>query len=272
MPPDSPNTEENVASLRERVGIPADGLFPDNSPTVRLSHFEGPLDLLLFLIKKNELDIYDIPIAEITRQYTEILRENEKANIEIAGDFFVMAATLMYIKSRALLPTSEAASTPALDDTNEDLDPRWQLVQQLIQYKRLKESAQCIENLITEQQDYLPRQIAKEDEPTERPLSPVGKMDIWNTFNLILKRLSERILPGEIHDDTVTVSARMEDILELLKSKKSFTFSSLMHEKISISFLAATLLACLELVRLGELRVKQDEIFGEIYCEAPEGV
>ncbi|MCD8284309.1 MAG: segregation/condensation protein A [Opitutae bacterium] len=268
-------TSDNAenASLAERagisVGVPRDGLFPESAPSVRLSRFEGPLDLLLFLIRKNEIDICDIPIAEITRQYMEILHDNENANLEIAGDFFVMAATLMYIKSRALLPASEAVAATDDDPGNDDdLDPRWQLVRQLIQYKRLKESAKYIEDLIEKQQNFLPRQIAKPEEPEERPLAPLGKMDLWNVFNLVLKRLSERILPGEIHDDSVTIAARMEDILARLKTEKSFTFSSLMPQKISIPFLATTFLACLELARLGQMRVRQDEIFGEIYCDA----
>ncbi len=269
---ETPDNAEN-ASPAERagisVGIPADGLFPESAPAVRLSRFEGPLDLLLFLIRKNEIDICDIPIAEITRQYMEILHDNENANLEIAGDFFVMAATLMYIKSRALLPASEAVAATDDDAGNDDdLDPRWQLVRQLIQYKRLKESAKYIEDLIEKQQNFLPRQIAKPEVPEERPLAPLGKMDLWNVFNLVLKRLSERILPGEIHDDSVTIAARMEDILARLKTEKSFTLSSLMPQKISIPFLATTFLACLELARLGQMRVRQDEIFGEIYCDA----
>ena len=252
------------------VGV-KDGLFPEDAPTVRLSKFEGPLDLLLFLIRKNEIDVCDIPIAEVTRQYLEILRENERMDIEIAGDFFVMAATLMYIKSRMILPTSE--NVPETDDAenaDENLDPRWQLVRQLIQYKRLKESAQYIAGLIEKQQDFLPREIRKPDVPEERPLATLGKMDLWNVFNLVLKRLSERILPGEIQDDSMTIAARMEDILERLKAEKSFTFTSLLPEKISIPVLATTFLACLELARLGQMTVRQDEIFGEIFCDARE--
>lgn len=254
------------------VGTVQDGLFPDTVPAVRLSKFEGPLDLLLFLIRKNEIDIYDIPIVEITRQYMDILRKNEQMNIDIAGEFFVMAATLMYIKSRMLLPTSEMPQDEpdAGTDGDENLDPRWQLVRQLIQYKRLKESARYIADLIEKQQNFLPRDIAKPQENEERPLAPLGKMDLWNVFNLVLKRLSERILPGEIQDDSVTIAARMEVIIERLKTQKSFTFSSLLPEKITIPMLSTTFLACLELARLGQMSVRQDELFGEIYCDARE--
>ncbi len=243
MPFPKRNSEENV--------VPEDGLFTKTPPTVRLSQFEGPLDLLLFLIRKNEIDIRDIPIVEITRQYMEILHENEEHDLEIAGDFFVMAATLMHIKSRVLLPSSESAA--GNDNAEEELDPRWALVKQLIEYKRLKKTAGYIEKLLREQQNFLPREIAVPEIPEERPLAPLEKMELWNVFNTILRRLSDLILPGEIHDDSVTISARMEAILEKLKSQKTFTFSSLMPEKISIQFLATTFLACLELSRLDQL-------------------
>lgn len=262
-------SSQSVPDKELRVGAVRDGLFPDAVPAVRLSKFEGPLDLLLFLIRKNEIDIYDIPIAEVARQYMEILRKNEQMNIDVAGEFFVMAATLMYIKSRMLLPTSEMPpDADAGEHGEDDLDPRWQLVRQLIQYRRLKESARYIADLIEKQQNFLPREIAKPESDEERPLAPLGKMDLWNVFNLVLKRLSERILPGEIQDDSVTISARMEVIIERLKTQKSFTFTSLLPEKITIPMLATTFLACLELARLGQMTVRQDDLFGEIYCDA----
>lgn len=272
---------ENDTALPTATGAPAenfhlnpvqDGLFPNPVPAVRLSKFEGPLDLLLFLIRKNEIDIYDIPIVEITRQYMEVLRSNEQMNIDVAGEFFVMAATLMYIKSRMLLPASEVPqeTADAGTDDDENLDPRWQLVRQLIQYKRLKESARYIANLIEKQQNFLPRNILKPETPESRPLAPLGKMDLWNVFNLVLKRLSDRILPGEIQDDSITIAARMEVIIERLKIQKSFTFTSLLPEKITIPMLSTTFLACLELARLGQMTVRQNELFGEIYCDARE--
>lgn len=262
---------QNISDEKFRVGAVRDGLFPDAVPAVHLSKFEGPLDLLLFLIRKNEIDIYDIPIVDVTRQYMEILRKNEQMNIDIAGEFFVMAATLMYIKSRMLLPSSEMPQTADVPESGEEeLDPRWQLVRQLIQYRRLKDSARYIADLIEKQQNFLPRKIAESEAPEERPLAPLGKMELWNVFNLVLKRLSERILPGEIQDDSVTIAARMELIIERLKTQKSFTFTSLLPEKITIPMLATTFLACLELARLGQMFVRQDDLFGEIYCDARE--
>ena len=125
-----------------------DALLQDQEHTIRLPDFEGPLDLLLYLIHRNELDIYDIPIETVTRQYIELLRSMENLDLEIAGEFFVMAATLMYIKSRMLLPKKDWVDAP--DDGEEDIDPRWELVGQLVEYKKFKEASSEIETLIVE--------------------------------------------------------------------------------------------------------------------------
>ena len=249
-----------------------DGLLEDKAPVIRLSRFEGPLDLLLFLIRKNEIDIYDIPIESVTKQYLEILRGNERLDLDIAGEFFVMAATLMYIKSRMLLPSSETIPDKNAVEAggDEDPDPRWQLVRQLIQYKRLKESSEYISDLIAERQGFMARNIVPEEEPEKRPLAPVGRMDLWNVFNLVLKRLADRILPGEIQGDSVTIAQRMEDILAKIRTEKSFSFTSLLPEKLTVAVLVSTFLACLELARLGQIIVRQDEVFAEIYCNARE--
>lgn len=255
--------------------LPVDGLLPPPDHPIRLDVFEGPLDLLLFLIRKNEIDIYDIPIEAVTRQYLEILRNQEKGNLELAGDFFVMAATLMYIKSRMLLPAAERKDeeTPADDGSH---DPRWALVQQLIQYKRVKETAALLRGLIDERQGLLPREVSAPDpeDLPRRPVAPTDRIELWNTFNLILRRLAERIQPGDIGAETVTVSDRMEHILGRLRTESSFTFTSLLGERPTIPQLVSTFLACLELARLGTLTLEQDDQFAEILCQraaaAPE--
>lgn len=257
-------------SLPGNAGI-RDGLLAGDVPVVRLSRFEGPLDLLLFLIRKNEIDIYDIPIESVTRQYLEILRANERMNLDVAGEFFVMAATLMYIKSRVLLPASETLPEKDVAGTDdEETDPRWQLVRQLIQYKRLRESSIRIADLIAQRQKFLNREIVPAEEPEARPIAPVGRMDLWNVFNLILKRLADRILPGEIQGDSVTIAQRMEDILARVRVEKTFSFTSLLPEKLTVAVLVSTFLACLELARLGQIVVRQDDVFAEIYCDARE--
>jgi segregation and condensation protein A len=249
-----------------------DGLLPPPEHPIRLPAFEGPLDLLLYLIRKNEIDIYDIPIETVTRQYLEMLRTYERNNLEFAGDFFVMAATLMYIKSRMLLPAeiAPAADPDAESDAAHDLDPRWELVQQLIQYKKTKESAGKLEELIAERQSYLARLVSTmpETPDAKRALAPTDRIELWNTFNHILQRLSDRIAPGEIHGETVTISSRMEEILARLGRERRFTFTSLLPENPSIAVLVSSFLACLELARLGKLFLSQSLLFDEIYCDA----
>lgn len=247
----------------------ADGVLPPPDHPIRLPAFEGPLDLLLFLIRKNEIDIYDIPIETVTKQYLEVLRTYEHNNLEVAGDFFVMAATLMYIKSRMLLPV-DVAPAVAEETSEEDLDPRWELVQQLIQYKKIKECASHLDDLIVERQGYLPRLVSAmpEHQEEERPLAPGDRIEIWNTFNRILQRLSERIAPGEIQGESVTIASRMEEILARLATERTFTFSSLLPEKPTVAVLVSSFLACLELARLGKLFLSQNETFDEIHCHA----
>jgi len=123
----------------------ADALIPSPAASVQLSVFEGPLDLLLFLIRKNELDIYDIPIETVTGQYLDILYGADQLDIEAAGDFFVMAATLMHIKSRMLLPIDPAESD--IEGEDEGIDPRWELVEQLLEYKKFKEAAENLKEV-----------------------------------------------------------------------------------------------------------------------------
>ena len=253
--------------------IPEDGILPPADLPIRLDVFEGPLDLLLFLIRKNEIDIYDIPIEKVTQQYLEILRTQEKNNLELAGDFFVMAATLMYIKSRMLLPV-ESRPEEEVTQGDEGQDPRWALVQQLIQYKRVKETAAIIRGLIDDRQGLLGRHVtlvAGEDDVV-RPVAPADRIELWNTFNLVLRRLAERIQPGNIAIETVTVSDRMESILKRLETEPTFVFTSLLPERPTVGLLVATFLACLELARLGKLKLEQDAAFAEINCTKSDRV
>ena len=251
--------------------IPTDGILPPADLPIRLDVFEGPLDLLLFLIRKNEIDIYDIPIEKVTQQYLEVLRTQEKDNLELAGDFFVMAATLMYIKSRMLLPV-ESRPEEEVAAVDEGQDPRWALVQQLIQYKRVKETAAIIRGLVDERQGLLGRYVIQPqgDDAVIRPVAPADRIELWNTFNLVLRRLAERIQPGNITTETVTVSDRMETILARLETEPVFTFTSLLPERPTVGFLVATFLACLELARLGKLKLEQDASFAEINCAKAE--
>ena len=240
---------------------------------IHLPVFEGPLDLLLFLIRRNEVDIYDIPIETVTRQYLEILRGMEALKLEVAGDFFVMAATLMQIKSRMLLPKNERVEQP--EEEEEDIDPRWELVQQLIEYRKFKEAAEGLDALIEQAtnlvfRDYIP---AGEDLPA-RPVRPTDRIELWNVFNHVLRRLAEKIVVGEIHADTVTVADRMEAILERLSRERRFRFTQLFEDDAHTTLvtIVASFLALLELSRLGQIALTQHKPFADIVCEATDAV
>ncbi|NBV78454.1 MAG: chromosome segregation protein ScpA [Verrucomicrobia bacterium] len=251
--------------------MPTDGILPPADLPIRLDVFEGPLDLLLFLIRKNEIDIYDIPIEKVTQQYLEVLRTQEKDNLELAGDFFVMAATLMYIKSRMLLPVESRPEEEVLS-TPEGQDPRWALVQQLIQYKRVKETAAIIRGLADDRQGLLSRYVVQNEgeDAVVRPVAPTERIELWNTFNNVLRRLAERIQPGNLSVENVTVSDRMEFILKRLETEPKFIFTSLLPERPTVALLVANFLACLELARLGALQLEQAQNFEDIVCSRRE--
>lgn len=235
---------------------------------IKLPVFEGPLDLLLFLIRKSELDIYDIPIESVTRQYLEIIYAMKDLQLEVAGEFFVMAATLMEIKSRMLLPKHQQAIDPHADE--EELDPRWELVHQLLQYKKFKEASGRLGQMAFAAQNMLPRPASAFAPASERPLKHTDRIELWNNFNLVLRRLAEKLVVGNIHAEQVTVSDQMEYILARLKTQRAFTFSSLFDTKVSLRKLVATFLALLELTRLRKLTLVQNEAFDDIQCAAVE--
>jgi segregation and condensation protein A len=240
-------------------------LIPSNDFAIRLPAFEGPLDLLLYLIRRNEVDIYDIPIKQVTEQYIDILSSMDILDLEIAGEFFVMASTLMYIKSRMLLPKKDQGSNADVED--EELDPRWELVQQLLEYRKFKEAAEDIQKLILNSNDLIARIGPKDSiEAVERPLKPVDRVDLWNTFNQVLRRLAERITEGEIHAEQVTVADRMELILKRIQDQSSFLFSELFESTTTLTTIVASFLAVLELTRLGKIHLHQDSAFADIRC------
>ena len=253
--PAAPSTRPVVAEADYRIKLPV---------------FEGPLDLLLFLIRKNELDIYDIPISTVTKQYLDVIYAMKELQIEVAGEFFVMAATLMEIKSRMLLPKHQQAIDPNAEE--DDLDPRWELVHQLLQYKKFKEAAGNLGQMSLDAQNQFGRSASAFAPASERPLKHVDRIDLWNSFNLVLRRLAEKLVVGEIHAEQVTVSDQMEYVLDRIKTEKSFVFSALFPGKISLRRLVATFLAVLELTRLKKLQLQQTEAFTDILCTAVEEI
>lgn len=251
------DTEKNIQD---------DSIIPITHHSVSLPMFQGPLDLLLFLIKKNEIDIYDIPIESVTRQYLMILNNFNKINLELTGEFFVMAATLMLIKSRMLLP--KQLLTEDSEDEIEEKDPRWELVEQLIEYKRLKEQSAALELLISQANDLIQRDVHQEIVPKEiQNFKNTDKMELWNVFNKILQRLVKKIIIGEIDEEQISVAEQMNFILKAATIHPNFLFSSLFQEKeIHLNKIIATFLAILELTRLGKLRLQQAKNFSDILC------
>jgi segregation and condensation protein A len=227
-----------------------------------LEIFEGPLDLLLHLIKKNEVSITDIPIATITEQYLATLELMQNLSLDVAGEFLVMAATLIHIKSRMLLPAGDEEA-----DEDEGVDPHEELVRRLLEYQRYKEAAAELE-----QRDLLTRDVfVRSATPTEEA-GPRGFREV-SVFDLLgaLKRIIDRLPKDTVHEvalDKITVREKMTLLLETLRVRGSVFFESLFSEVKSRVEVVATFLAMLELVKVRAIRIFQEEMVGPIMIEA----
>ena len=226
---------------------------------VKLDIFEGPLDLLLYLIKKSELDIHDIPITTITEQYLEYLNLMQLLDLDIAGEFLVMAATLMHIKSKMLLPPDE---TPALDE--EEMDPRAELVQRLLEYKRFKEAASNLQQMEeTRSLSFTRFPATIEIDGGDSPFLEASLFDLISAFSKVLKNMPKDIFHRVIKDE-FTVAEKVHEIFHLLVENDALLFSSL-FKKSKNRFEAITIfLAVLELIRLKEIRIVQNRLFEDI--------
>jgi segregation and condensation protein A len=225
--------------------------------------FEGPFDLLLHLIRENKIDIYDIPIALITRQYLHYIEIMKELNLEIAGEFLVMAATLIYIKSRMLLPPDEEAPAEELED------PRAELVQRLIEYQKFKEAAGDFrireeEWIKVYRRDSL---LDEEEEEGELYLFDVNLFDILDAFKKILEKAPPEIV--SITKETLTVKDRMSVIMEILEGRETVRFEDFFQEGMTRIQLIVTFVALLELIRLGLARAYQEREFGNIWVINP---
>lgn len=228
---------------------------------VKLEIFEGPLDLLLFLIKRDEIDIYDISIERITKQYLEYLQAFKELNIELAGEFIVMAANLIYMKSRSLLPVDQQ---PPDEEAEED-DPRWDLIRQLIEYKKFKEAAGQLHLRELEQERIFSREGSPaqlSDEPLR--LAEVGIFQLINAFQTVIKRVEAREEMREIFGEHFTVSDKIDVILRRVSEGASIKFSELFSSAVSRVEVVVTFLALLELIRLKQVRAIQSSVFEEI--------
>lgn len=228
---------------------------------VALDIFEGPLDLLLYLIKKDEVDIYDISIERITKQYLGYINTFKMLNIDLASEFIVMAANLMYIKSRTLLP--KHVQPP--DEESEEEDPRWELIRQLLEYKKFKDAAGFLQKreLLQEGMFALHPEIPESDEP--EPMPDVGIFDLIRAFQKVLKRFEEKSEDmREIYDDRYTISDKIDLLLTSVKPGSRLSFSDLFEAATTKTEVIVTFVALLELIRLKEFRFDQKERLGEI--------
>lgn len=238
---------------------------PESRPgtvTVRLARFEGPLDLLLHLIKRDEIDIYDIPIAHITQQYLAYLDLMRSLDLEIAGDFLVMAATLMRIKAKMLLPL------PASGEEEEEGDPREELVQRLVEYRQYKEAANTLKLREDERRLLYERgMLPGEEDAAPLPLAPVSLFDLLDALNRVLSRVPEEQV-YEVQGEVYHVEDKMELLLTRISESGSVPFIDLLARCRERSEMVATFIALLELIKLGRARVVQEEPFGEITVTA----
>jgi segregation and condensation protein A len=233
---------------------------------VKLDVFEGPLDLLLYLIKRDEVDIYDISIERITTQYLTYLEAFQVLNIELAGEFIVMAANLLYIKSRTLLPVDQQMA----EEDAEEHDPRFELIRQLIEYKKFKEAAALLRDHEAMQHNLFPRMPVTPDlAPAENLLvEEVGIFDLIHAFQKILKRLDTKKEDlREIFAENFTVSDKIDHLLRVTDSAIPLRFEELFADAASRAEIVVTFLAMLELIRLKQLRVRQEFACGEIWID-----
>jgi len=228
---------------------------------IKIPAFEGPFDLLLHLIRENKIDIYDIPISVITSQYLEYIEIMKELNLEIAGDFLVMAATLIQIKSRMLLPPDEEAPS------EEQEDPRRDLVQRLLEYQRYKDAALDFRTKEDEWLKVFHREPLSDEEEGELYLFDLSLFDLLDAFRNILEKAPSEIV--SITKETLTVKNRMSMIMEIIEEHEAVRFEDLFKEGITRIYLIVTFLALLELIRLGLARAYQEREFGNIWVINP---
>ncbi len=229
---------------------------------VKLKNFKGPLDLLLFLIKKNEVDIYDIPIAEITKQYLEYVDVLQMLDLEAASEFILLAATLIRIKAKMLLPR------PKTEDDEEIIDPRMELVTRLLEYKRFKEVAFKFGELEEQRRNLFDRGYFEEMEqksPDEIELGEdVSLFSLIAVFKQVLDKMPKETF-HHIEDIQITLDEQINYILNFESKKKQVSFYDMISQLKDRIIAIVTFLAILELIRRGEITTRQSSPFGEIW-------
>ena len=240
----------------------------------KLQRFEGPLDLLLHLIDKNKIDIYDIPIVEITAQYMEYINAMREADLDIMSEFLVMAATLLKIKSKMLLPAEEM-------EEEEDEDPRAELVRQLLEYKMYK----CMAGQLADRQldtanvlykmPTIPDEVLKYEQPVDLTelLSDVTLSKLNSIFNTVIRRQEDRVDPvrskfGKIEREEVSLEDKMIYMLDYARNNRSFSFRQLLSGQRSKMDTIVTFLVILEMMKAGQIYIVQNNTFDDIMIES----
>jgi len=236
---------------------------------VKFEVFEGPLDLLLYLIKKEEVDIYQVNLTRLATQFIEYIETMRLLDLEVAGEFLVMAATLMYIKSRELLPVDQQVQTEGEDEGE---DPRWELIRQLVAYKKFKDAAAQLQVLEARQEVVFPRAPGKiEFDTPAMARAEASIFDLVSAVNVVLKRCTRT--PEEqrdIFEDKWSVSEKIQYLMQAMSERSSIKFAELFAGAVSRGEVVVTFLALLELIRLKQITAVQGEAFGEIeICRAP---
>ena len=232
---------------------------------VQLENFEGPLDLLLFLLQEHEIDIYDIPVALITHQYLEYLELLKLLDLEMGGDYILMAATLVRIKSKMLLPRRLA------DEATEEIDPREELVQRLLEYRRYKEAAHVLGNQEDQQIDIFYRAASENwaditDDMEELDIGLTNSLNLWDllqSFKEVIDRV-DNTFDRTIEREAITVEDRMDDIMRQLHNRDGLFFKDLFNE-VTRPIIIAMFLALLELIRTRKIAFEQTDNIGEIW-------
>ncbi|HEV8334236.1 MAG TPA: segregation/condensation protein A [Steroidobacteraceae bacterium] len=237
--------------------LPRDLYIPPDALQVFLEAFEGPLDLLLYLIRKQNLDILDIPIAEITRQYMQYIEVMADLQLELAGEYLLMAAMLAEIKSRMLLPR------PSGDDHEED-DPRAELVRRLQEYERFKKAAEDIDRLTRMERDTLPASADLVERKVVKILPQVSLQEMLTAFKDVLAR-AEMFSHHHVNRERLSVRQRMSDILSGLREAAFMNFTQLFRPEEGRMGVTVTFVAVLELMREGLIEIVQSEAYGQIH-------
>jgi segregation and condensation protein A len=258
--------EDKVVQLELPLGM--ESSLPEDAPRITLPEFSGPLDLLLYLIRRDKIDIHDIPIAPITRSYMEYLAVMQELNLDVAGDFMVMAATLIHIKSKMLVPIDP---TEAQGDEEQE-DPREALVQRLLEFQRYKEAAG-----ILHQQAQIraatwtrPETVLPSFDDGGEEMLEAGLFDLVSAFKELLDR-RKTLFDHEVAAEGKSIEQRIEELLALLREGESLDFLELFAAQETKADMIVTFLALLELIRLKQVKVYQRGIFGPIRVFRPIG-